>query len=127
MKHLLYKPSPTLGGFTIFDDIFNEIFENDRYYPEQTKHNITNNDDSIELKLDIPGFKKSEIEIGYENNQLTITASKNSESDNRSNLSKAFKIPNINIKKSNAHLEDGVLTLTLEKSSTSKRQQLTIE
>ena len=126
MRNLLYKPNTLIGGLTTFDDIFNEIFDTDKYYPKQVQHKITNNDDSIELKIDVPGFKKSEININYENNQLIINAIKNNDSDNRSDILKTFKIENINIKKSIATLEDGVLTITLEKTNSAKKQQLKI-
>ena len=92
MRNLLYKPNTLIGGLTTFDDIFNEIFDTDKYYPKQVQHKITNNDDSIELKIDVPGFKKSEININYENNQLIINAIKNNDSDNRSDILKTFKI-----------------------------------
>ena len=108
MNNLVYKPNQLLGGFTLFDEIFDDIFNNDRYIPLKTT-NIVENDDNIQVTLDVPGFKKSEISVHYENDHLTIQAIKDSKTESRSNVSKTVHIPGINIKKSNANnLEDGV-------------------
>ena len=125
MTKLIYKPNTFLGGLPLFDEIFDEFFKNDRYYPTQQQQNISETDDTITILMDVPGFKKSELSINYENETLQITAKKEDDS-NRPCVTKSYQISNIDIKKSVANLEDGVLTLTLEKTAKSKKQQLKI-
>ena len=125
MTKLIYKPNTLLGGLTLFDEIFDEFFKNDRYYPTQQQQNISETDDTVTITMDVPGFKKSELSINYENETIQITAKKD-DNGNRPCVTKSYQISNIDIKKSVANLEDGVLTLTLEKTAKCKKQQLKI-
>ena len=97
MTKLIYKPNSMLGGFTLFDEMFDDFFKHDRYYPTNQSSNITENDDNIKLTIDVPGFKKSEISIHYENDILQIVAKKE-EDTNRSSVNKSYQVANINIK-----------------------------
>ncbi|MBS5115962.1 MAG: Hsp20/alpha crystallin family protein [Erysipelotrichaceae bacterium] len=65
------------------DDLFDDFFEMDRR-PVFGKHekmwmktDVKEKDGSYELDMDLPGFKKEEVQIELNQGYLTITASKN--------------------------------------------------
>ena len=89
---------------------------------------ITDNGDSYTLEADLPGFKKEDINVSIENNNLTISAERHSENekkDKEGNLirsersfgsfKRSFDIEGINGDAVTAAYTDGVLTLTLPK------------
>lgn len=65
------------------DDLFDDFFEMERR-PMFGKHermwmktDVKEKEDSYELEMDLPGFKKEEVQIELDRGYLTITASKN--------------------------------------------------
>ncbi len=125
MNQLIYK-NPTLrGGDSLMDYCLSNLFydpptlDRNNYWANET-------DNTIELEVDIPGFKKSEIEIDYKDNYLSIKATQKNKDDKSRQFERYFKIPNIDIKKSTANLINGVLNLSLEKQTSAKTQTLTI-
>ena len=125
MNRLIYKNPLKLGGESLMDYCFSNLF----YEPqnlEQDNYWYDESDNEITLEIDVPGFDKSEIDIDYKDNYLSIKANKNVTDSKKRHLEKCFKILNIDIKKSKANLENGVLKLNLEKQGTAKNQQLKI-
>lgn len=107
----------------LFENMFNQLFQygiSDRAVNHNTR--INENNDTITLNLDVPGFEKKEISIDYKDDQLFIEA----KSEERNEIKHQYTVRNIDIKKSTAELNNGVLTLKLEKSSSAKKQVLTI-
>jgi len=125
MTYLLNTQSK-LDRHPVFDLFFNEpLFGLDR--PNDRRYHVDETEDSYELKIECPGFKKSEISISYEHDTLTILAESNEASNIRSTIKRSFEITNIDLKKSNADLANGILSLTLQKTDLAKRQQLKIK
>lgn len=125
MNHLIYKNPLKIGGESLMDYCFSNLF----YEPQNLKQDnywYDESDNEIKLEIDVPGFDKSDIDIDYKNNYLTIKANKSVTDSKKRHLEKCFKILNIDIKKSKANLENGVLKLNLEKQGTAKNQQLKI-
>ena len=86
---------PTVFGENLFDDFFADPFENgfDRsffggqnaLYGKHAKNlmktDVRETADSYELDIDLPGFKKDEVNVELKNGYLTIQASKGLDKD----------------------------------------------
>ena len=64
-------------------DIFNNTYNKEKEY---MKTDIYEKDNKYILETELPGIKKENIKINYENGYLTISASKNSLSNNPNTL-----------------------------------------
>ena len=88
---------PSIFGEKLFDDFFDEFpfYYDDRATRNTEKklygHNasrvmktdIKEHDDKYELIVDLPGFKKDEIQASLENGYLTISAAKGLDEDEK--------------------------------------------
>lgn len=92
------------------------------------KTDILDNGDAYEVRAELAGFKRDEIEIMLTKNSLRIIACKKSEQQSegehyvhrerrRTRLSRAFAVSDIDIDKSTAQYEDGILRVILPKLS----------
>ena len=130
---------PSIFGESLFDDWMGFPFrdyESDveqRLYGKHAsrvmKTDLRENDDGYELKVDLPGFKKDQIELQLQNGYLTISASKGLEEEDKGkkstiihqeryegSLARSFYIgENIPEEEIKAKFEDGVLTLEFPK------------
>lgn len=80
-------------GEDLFDDFFADPFFSDnalrkvdrKLYGHNAKNlmktDVQETDDSYQLEMDLPGFKKDEITVGLENGFLTIRAAKGLDQD----------------------------------------------
>lgn len=80
---------PSIFGENLFDDWFDDDFFG-RHSPLYGKHaknmmktDIRETKDSYELDIDLPGFKKEDVQIKLENGYLTIAAVKNLEREKK--------------------------------------------
>jgi HSP20 family protein len=124
MLSLMFRPMLTRKEASL-DELFNCFFDHRIFGQSSPWLNASETDSHVTLTIDVPGFKKSDIEIDYMNDQLVVRA-KSNDNHNRKEIQKIVDVPNVDIKKSTARLEDGVLTLVLEKSNQSKKQSLKI-
>ena len=119
-NHSVYNP------FQDFDDLERAFFS-DRSLGE-LKTDIKDTGDSYTLEADLPGFKKEDISIDIEDNYLTITAARHSESEKKDkkgnyircersygNFSRSFDLTGIDTEGLSATFADGVLTLKMPK------------
>ena len=87
------------------------------------------NTDNFTLKLDVPGFKLSEIDVDFNEGKLVVTAeSKRSGYENK--FYKEIYVSNferVDAEKANAKLEDGVLQITLPKSEKTKGRKIVVQ
>ena len=85
---------PSIFGENLFDDFFDDVpfFDNraenqiekklyGRHAHNVMKTDIKETDDSYELIVDLPGFKKDEVKVSLENGYLTIQAAKGLDKD----------------------------------------------
>ena len=85
---------PSIFGENLFDDFFDDVpfFDNraenqiekklyGRHAHNVMKTDIKETDDSYELIVDLPGFKKDEIKVSLEDGYLTIEAAKGLDED----------------------------------------------
>ena len=82
---------PSIFGENLFDDFFSDPFGmmvsqgRDPLYGKHAKNlmktDVRETEDSYELDVDLPGFKKDEIHIELKNGYLTISAAKGLDKD----------------------------------------------
>ena len=78
---------PSIFGENVFDDWMDISFPDidKKLYGKHAKNvmktDIREMDDSYEVVIDLPGFKKDEIEVQLENGYLTISAAKGLDKD----------------------------------------------
>jgi HSP20 family protein len=96
--------------------------------------------DHFYVEAELPGFKKEDVEITLENQQLTISANRNEDrqqqgpkgelllNERRYNrFLRSFTLPpTVDEQTVNAKLENGVLTVTLNKREESKPRKITV-
>ena len=83
---------PSIFGEDLFDDLFDLPFYDDskaekklygRHAKNLMKTDIKEMDKGYELIVDLPGFKKDEIQASLENGYLTISAAKGLDEDEK--------------------------------------------
>ena len=85
---------PSIFGENLFDDFFTDPFgmmvmpqRHDPLYGKHSKNlmktDVRETADSYELDIDLPGFKKDEIQLELNNGYLTITAEKGLDKENK--------------------------------------------
>ena len=145
---------PSIFGENLFDDwfgfpTFREFQDMDRkLYGKHAAHvmktDLKEHDEGYELKIDLPGFKKDQIDLQLQNGYLTITASKGVEEESKDkkgrivhqerysgSMTRSFYIgENVKEDEVKARFEDGVLTLDFPKEqpvSLPERRTIQIE
>ncbi len=135
---------PSIFGESLFDDWMGfpfRGFENEIDHKLYGKHasrvmrtDLKDHGEGYELLVDLPGFKKVQIELELHNGYLTVTAGKGIESENKDEdgkivhqerytgtMSRSFYIgENLREEDIKAKFEDGVLSLTFPKEEQKK-------
>ena len=130
---------PSIFGESLLDDWMGfpfRGFEGDvdrklygKHAARVMKTDLKEHDDGYELLIDLPGFKKDQIELQLQNGYLTISASKDLEEDGKDKkgrlvhqerysgaMTRSFYIgENIREEDVKARFEDGVLKLDFPK------------
>ena len=145
---------PSIFGENLFDDFFSDPFGmmnthgHDPLYGKHAKNlmktDVRETENSYELDVDLPGFKKDEVNVDLKDGYLTISASKGLDKDQKDDkgryirrerycgeCSRSFYIGDgITEKDVSAKFEDGILKLSIPKKETKalpKPNQITIE
>ena len=145
---------PSIFGENLFDDFMNDFsfptFPNvdkelyGKHAKALMKTDVREKDNSYELDIDLPGFKKDEIQAQISDGYLTISASKGLDKDQKDDkgryirrerycgeCSRSFYIGDgITEKDVSAKFEDGILKLSIPKKETKalpQPNQITIE
>ena len=82
---------PSIFNTNVFDDFFEFPFYDDRAEKKLYGHHAANlmktdiqeHDDGYTLEMDLPGFKKDEIQIELNNGYMTISAAKGLDEDEK--------------------------------------------
>ena len=131
---------PSVFGRDIFDDFMDGFAFPDvskELYGKHAKHvmktDVRELDDGYEIIVDLPGFKKDEIEVQLEDGYLTISAAKGLDKDENDKkgrvirreryagaCSRSFYIGDVKPEDVKAKYESGVLTLEVPKTDTKK-------
>jgi HSP20 family protein len=134
---------PSIFGENLFDDFFDDSFDEmmhafQTHNPLYGKHaknlmktDVRETDNTYELDIDLPGFKKDEVSVQLENGYLTISAAKGLDKDSEDKkgkylrkeryagqCSRSFYVgDSVESKDISAHFEDGILRITLPKEA----------
>jgi len=135
---------PSIFGENFFDDWMDfpfRGFANDvdrklygKHAPRVMKTDLKETDEGYELLVDLPGFKKDQIELQLQNGYLTVTAAKNLEENQQDendryvhqerytgSMTRSFYVgESIREEDVKAKFEDGVLKLDFPKEEPKK-------
>ena len=131
---------PSIFGENLFDDFFDDDFAmfhehggRDPLYGKHAKNlmktDVRETEDSYELDIDLPGFKKDEISVDLKNGYLSISAAKGLDRDQQDKEgryirqeryagagSRSFYVgEGVESRDVSARFEDGILKISLPK------------
>ena len=139
---------PSIFGENLFDDFFGDPFGmmprgRDPLYGKHAKNlmrtDVRETEDTYELDVDLPGFKKDEIDVKLDNGYLTISAAKGLDKDEKAPegkyirqerytgaCSRSFYVgTDLQPKDVSAKFTDGILELTFPKEAPKKEPDVT--
>ena len=131
---------PSIFGENLFDDFLDDDFMRsmwNRRNPLYGKHaknlmktDVRETDTTYEVDIDLPGFKKDEIDVDLKDGYLTISAAKGLDKDEKDKkgkyirqeryagaLRRSFYVGDIEPKDVSAKYEDGILKISLPKEA----------
>ena len=130
---------PSIWSENLFDDFFGDTFDKhffggrDPLYGKHAKNmmktDVKETSNGYEMDIDLPGFKKDEVNVELDNVYLTISAAKGLDKDEQDNegryirqeryagqCSRSFYIVDVRPENVAAKYEDGILHLTFPKA-----------
>ncbi len=91
----------------------------------QNAYNLSEDDNKYEVKVQLPGVKKEEIDLSFKDDMLTV--SWNHKEKNESSCGQeSFYLAGASLDDINASLKDGILTVELPKTEQAKSKNITI-
>lgn len=132
---------PSIFGENLFDEVFDDNFGmfpvwNDRnpLYGKHSKNlmktDVRETEDTYEVDIDLPGFKKDEISVDLKDGYLTVSAAKGLDKDEQDkkgryirqeryagSCSRSFYVGDVEPKDVSAKYEDGILKLSMPKQA----------
>ena len=138
---------PSIFGENLFDDFFSDPFgmmvpqSRDPLYGKHGKNlmktDVRETENSYELDVDLPGFKKDEVEIQLQDGCLTVSAAKGLDKDEEDKkgryirqerytgaCSRSFYVgTDLQPKEVSAKFTDGILELTFPKEAPKKEEK----
>ncbi len=130
---------PSIFGESLFDDLFDDDFMRfpvwggrDPLYGKNAKNlmktDVRETENTYEVDVDLPGFKKDEISVDLQDGYLTIRASKGLDKDQKDKegkyirqeryagaCSRSFYVGDVEADQIAAKYEDGILKISLPK------------
>lgn len=144
MTQLLLRRDP----LSLMDEVFNDFFNragvslgraNELPASTLARLDVADQGDKFEIKVDLPGVKKDDINVSVEGARVTIAAEAKTQREKKdgerliyserraSTYARSFELPvEVTEEKAQARFEDGVLILALPKRAavTSKRLEI---
>ena len=134
---------PSIFGESLFDDWFDDFDRQMQHMDRrlygrnanrEMKTDVREKEDGYEIDMDLPGFKKDQVELTLENGYLTVTANKGFDKDEKDDkgrmirqeryagsMQRSFYVgQNMTEEDVKARFEDGVLHLSLPKKDAKK-------
>jgi len=129
---------PTSAWVDRFFEDFSPLFRPDggEWHPS---FDVSETDEHVHVKADLPGIDVKDLDITIENNVLTVRGEKKQEKEDKSecyhcveryygSFSRSFTLPaTVNADSIEAVYKDGVLQLTIPKSEASKRKKIEVK
>ena len=128
---------------TLLNRHFNSYFPQNDYWEDAEKYSmpieVSDKGEEYDIKAELPGIKKEDLDIDIEDNYLRINAKKYDETKeeeknfkhsefNYGEFSRTIQLPEeINIDKTEAKLEHGVLKITAPKRHKEKEKSKKIQ
>ena len=130
---------PSIFGGNLFDEFFDDSFDRTFFggrnplYGKREKNlmktDVREVENHYEVDIDLPGFKKDEINVELQDGYLTVSASKGLDKDQKDKegryirqerysgtCSRTFYVGDLKKEEISAKYEDGILRLTLPKA-----------
>lgn len=124
--------------YDVFDDVFDSMFNDPVFKPTTNglmKTDIRENENSYTLEVELPGYKKEEVNLDYSEGYLSISAShetNDEEKDAKGNLirsersfgscKRSFYVgEDFNKEDIKANFADGILTISVPKVDETKQ------
>lgn len=141
---------PFAGEFMALNDVMNQLMRNAFISPNSLMENganvnvpaldVSETKDAYTVKASLAGWKPEDVDITFENGQLTLRGEWKDENEDRgeeakwhhkeirySSFERSLMLPvEVEADKAQATFENGVLTLTLPKSEVVKPKQIKI-
>ena len=134
---------PSIFGESLFDDWFDDFDRQMQHMDRrlygrnanrEMKTDVREKEDGYEIDMDLPGFKKDQVELTLENGYLTVTANKGFDKDEKDtkgrmirqeryagSMQRSFYVGDSMTEEDvKARFEDGVLHLDLPKKDARK-------
>lgn len=131
---------PSIFGETLFDDFFDDDFMRfpawggrelyGRHAKNLMKTDVRETENTYEVDIDLPGFKKDEIDVDLKDGYLTIRASKGLDKDQKDKegkyirqeryagaCSRSFYVGEVEPDQVSAKYEDGILKISVPKQA----------
>ena len=129
---------PSIWSENLFDDFFGDSFER-RFFGDRSplygkhgknlmKTDVKELDQSYEMDIDLPGFKKDEVTVDLKDGCLTISAAKGLDKEEQDKkgryirqeryagaCSRSFYVGDVEPKDVSAKFEDGILRISMPK------------
>ena len=130
---------PSIFGENLFDEFFNDNFGmfpvwdgSNALYGKHAKNlmktDVRETEDTYEVDIDLPGFKKDEIKVDLKDGYLTVSAAKGLDKDENDKkgryirqeryagaCSRSFYVGDMEPEDVSAKYEDGILKLSMPK------------
>ena len=127
-----------------FESLFENFFDTARYPTKRDETwmprvDVQERDDRFEVNVELPGMKKENIDIGIQENRLTIKGEKDTEEENKDKkyyirervcgrFERSFTLPdNVDKDKIEANFTDGVLKMEIPKIEIPEEQEVKIK
>ena len=138
---------PSIFRDNLFDDMFDFDFDKEfnrmmrplygKHAQNMMKTDVCETDNSYELDIDLPGFKKDEISVQLDNGYLSISASKGLDKDEENKngkyirreryagaMNRTFYVgDNLTQQDIQAKFEDGILKISVPKKDVQQIEQ----
>lgn len=125
----------------LFHPLWDEFFFDRPFRKEMNqlqnmmRTDIEETDNGYEFKIEVPGFERSDLNIGFENGYLSVSGNKTQKQGGKflrhervsSSCSRSFYVGEIDESKINAALSHGVLTISIPKENKPARHQIEIK
>ena len=121
----------------IFFDDFLDDFDTKKGFNNLMKTDIYEKNGKYHIEMDIPGFKKDDVKISFEDGYITVSAEKHEESHEgnkdkkyirrersfHESCERKFYVGNIDEEKVNAEFKNGTLTIVVPKENKEKESK----
>ncbi|TAK90420.1 MAG: Hsp20/alpha crystallin family protein [Burkholderiaceae bacterium] len=130
---------------TLFEDVFGDVFARPSWTTNEgaplarARMDVTEKPEAFEVKVDLPGVKKDDIQVDIQGNRVAISAqvqTSKEQKDDRvlyseryaASYARSFDLPQeVDETHADARYENGVLQLLLPKKATTANKRLAIK